>query len=152
MSLKEKIKNDFVEAFRQKDFEKKSVLSMINADIKNAEIELKLRDEGLADDKVIEIIRRNIKQRKDAFDKYKQGDREELALKEQKEIEILKDYLPAELSSEKIKEVVEGVIKENKVRDMSQMGLVMGGVMKELGNQADGSVVREIVTELLQNK
>ncbi|MCK5081208.1 MAG: GatB/YqeY domain-containing protein [Candidatus Moranbacteria bacterium] len=150
MSLKEKIKGDFIEAFRQKDGDKKAVLSMINSDIKNAEIEFKLRDKGLADDKVVEIIRRNIKQRKDAIDKYQQGGREELAEKEQKEMDILKVYLPAELSSEKIREVAEKVVQESNVQDMSQMGMVMGNVMKELKGQVDGNIVRKIVTELLQ--
>lgn len=150
MNLKEKIKGDFIEAFRQKDGDKKAVLSMINSDIKNTEIELKLRDEGLADDKVVEIIRRNIKQRKDAIDKYQQGGREELAEKEQKEMNILKKYLPAELSSEKIREVIKKIVEESDAQDMSQMGMVMGNVMKEFKGQVDGNVVRKIVTELLQ--
>ncbi len=152
MSLKENIKKDFVEAFRQKNTEKKSVLSMLNSEIKNVEISLKLREEGLSDEQVIEVIKRAVKQRKDAVAKYTEGNRPELAEKEQVEIDILKVYLPAELSFEKIKEVVQEVMVKNDIKDASQMGLAMGESMKALQGQADGNVVRKIVMELLQEK
>jgi len=150
MSLKETIKKDFVEAFRNKDLEKKAVLGMINSEIKNAEIELKVREDGLNDEQVLDVIKRGVKQRKDSIAKYQEGGREELAEKEKKELEILQAYLPEELSPEKVREAVEEVLKETGANDMSQMGMVMGSVMKKLDGQADGNVVREIVTELLQ--
>ena len=150
MSLKETIKKDFVEAFRNKDLEKKAVLGMINSEIKNAEIDLKAREEGLNDDQVLDVLKRGVKQRKDAIEKYKAGGRDELAEKEQKELDILKEYLPEELSVEKVQEVAEEVVKEIGAQDMSQMGAVMGAVMKKLQGQADGNLVREIVTKLLQ--
>ena len=152
MSLKEIIKKDFVEAFRQKNVEKKSVLSMLNSEIKNAEIELKIREDGLSDEKVLEIIKRGVKQRKDAINKYTVGERSDLAEKERKELDILKVYLPAELSLDKVEEVVQSVIVETKTQDMSQMGMVMGKVMQKLKGQADGTVVRKIVTKLLQKQ
>jgi len=150
MSLKEKIKEDFLKAFREKDQERKAVLSMINSDIKNAEIETKSREEGLSDEKIIELLKRNVKQRKDAVEKYQAGDREELAQKEQKEIEILKEYLPAELGADEIEKVVKAVIEKTGASDMSKMGMVMGAAMQELKGQADGTVVKDIVTKLLQ--
>lgn len=150
MSLKETIKKDFLEAFRNKDLEKKAVLSMINSEIKNAEIELKNREEGLNDEQVLAVIKKGVKQRKDAIEKYTAGGREELAEKEQKELEILKEYLPAELSLEKIEETVQEVIKETGADDISSMGQVMGETMKRLQGQADGNTVREIVTKFLQ--
>ncbi len=150
MSLKEIIKKDFIEAFRQKNVEKKSVLSMLNAEIKNAEIEFKMREDGLSDEKVLEAIKRGVKQRKDAIDKYKAGGREDLVTKEQQELDILKVYLPAELSLDKIEEAVQSVIAEIKAQDISQLGMVIGKTMQKLEGQADGNVVREIVTKLLQ--
>lgn len=152
MSLKETIKKDFLEAFRQKNADKKSVLSMLNSEIKNAEIDLKVREEGLSDEKVLEVIKRGVKQRKDAIEKFREGGREELAQKEQAEIDILKAYLPAEMGKEQVEEIVKKVIAESGAQDISQMGAVMGKVMQELKGQADGSIVREIVTNLLQKK
>lgn len=150
MSLKETIKKDFIEAFRNKNLVKKSVLSMLNSEIKNAEINLGIREEGLPDEKVLEVIKRGVKQRKDSIAKYTEGGREELAEKEQLELAILKVYLPVELDSEKIRAVVASVIKISGAQDMSQMGAVMGKAMQELKGEADGNVVRDIVTELLQ--
>lgn len=152
MSLKETIKKDFLEAFKNKEAERKAVLSMLNSEIKNAEIELKNREEGLNDDQVIAVIKKNVKQRKDAVEKYQAGGRPELAEKEQKEIEILQQYLPEELSQEKIQEVVEEIIEKTGAQDISEMGKVMGSVMKELQDQADGNIVREIVAKILQKK
>jgi hypothetical protein len=152
MNLKEKIKKDFLEAFKNKEVEKKAVLSMLNSEIKNAEIELKNREEGLNDDQVMVVIKKNVKQRKDAVEKYQAGGRPELAEKEQKEIEILQQYLPEELSQDKIQKVVQEIIEKTGARDMSEMGKVMGLVMKELQGQADGNIVRDMVTEFLQKK
>lgn len=150
MGLKETIKKDFVKAFRNKDSERKSVLSMVNSEIKNAEIELKVREEGLSDEQVIEVIKRKVKQNKDAIEKYKTGGREELAEKEQKELDILKEYLPEEMSSEEIEKVVKEILEESGVNDPSQLGKVMGMAMKRFQGLADGNLVREIATKLLQ--
>ncbi len=150
MSLKETIKKDFLEAFKAKNLEKKSVLSMINSEIKNAEIEFGNREEGLNDSQVLDVIKKAVKQRKDAIEKYESGDRLDLAEKEQKELDILKKYLPEELSSEKIEEIVKKAIEKTGAQDISSMGLVMGEAMKEAKGQADGNVVRELVTKFLQ--
>jgi uncharacterized protein YqeY len=150
MSLKEKIKKDFLEAFRNKELEKKSVLSMLNSEIKNAEIELKVREEGLTDDQTLAVIKKKVKQGKDSVEKYKAGERPELAEKEQKEVEILQQYLPEELGEDEIEKIVKEVIEENKIEDSSKMGMVMGVAMKRLQGQADGNVVRKIASKLLQ--
>jgi hypothetical protein len=150
MSLKETIKKDFVEAFRNKNLDKKGVLSMVNSEIKNAEIEFGNREEGLSDEQVLDVIKKGVKQRRDAIEKYKAGDRVDLVEKEQKELDILKEYLPEELSPEKIEEVVKAVIEKTGAQDISSMGAVMGATMKELKGQADGNLVREIVTKFLQ--
>jgi uncharacterized protein YqeY len=149
MSLKETIKKDFVEAFRNKNLDKKGVLSMVNSEIKNAEIEFGNREEGLSDEQVLDVIKKGVKQRRDAIEKYKAGDRVDLVEKEQKELDILKEYLPEELSPEKIEEVVKAVIEKTGAQDISSMGAVMGATMKELKGQADGNLVREIVAKLL---
>ena len=152
MRLKETIKKDFLEAFRNKDVEKKSVLSILNSEIKNAEIDLGSREEGLSDNDVLVVVKKSAKQRKDSITKYKEGGRPELAEKEALELEILKKYLPAELDSNKIREVVTAVISEIGAQDISEMGSVMSKSMQALRGEADGNIVREITTELLQNK
>jgi len=150
MSLKETIKKDFIEAFRNKDVEKKSVLSILNSEIKNAEIDLGSREAGLSDEEVLIVVKKSAKQRKDSIAKYKDGGRPELAEKELLELEILRNYLPDELDPNKIREVVKSVIAEIGARDISEIGSVMGKAMQALKGEADGNVVREITTELLQ--
>jgi len=150
MSLKETIKKDFLEAFKNKELEKKSVLSILNSEIKNVEIDFKSREEGLNDEQVLTVIKKKVKQGKDSIEKYRIGGRPELAEKEQKEIDILQQYLPEELTEEEVEKIVKEIIKENKIDDPSKIGMAMGSAMKKLQGQADGNIVRKIVNKLLQ--
>lgn len=149
MQLKNKIVEDFKEAFRNGEKEKKTVLSGINSEIKNKEIELGKREKGLNDEEVIQIIKKALKQREDSASQYKEGGRDDLAEKEIKEAEILKNYLPEQMSDEEIEAKVSEIIEKTGARGSEDLGRVMGVAMGELKNSADGNKVREIAQKLL---
>jgi len=149
MGLKQQITEDFKKAFKEKDDEKKSVLSMVSSDIKNKEIELGKREEGLADDEVIAVLQRAIKQRKDSCQQYKDGDRKELAEKEQREIDILSKYLPEQMSDEELEKQIGQIIEKTGAQGSADIGKVMGQAMAVLKGKADGSKVKQIVEKLL---
>src|SRR3989344_2287927 len=106
----------------------------------------------LTTDEVIKILRLEVKRRKEAAKFKKKGGRPELAEKENKEIEIVNKYLPAELSEEIIQQKVGEAIKKTNAASLADMGKVIGLVMKELGASADGAVVSRLAKEELLNK
>lgn len=157
--LLEKIEKDFREALNKKQAERLSVLRMLKTELHNKEINLKARafKDGeeqksqslLTDEIIIEIIQRGVKQRKESIELFKKGKREDLAQKENEELEILSQYLPKQLSDDKIKEVVLRVIEELAASGSRDFGKVMGRVMTEVKGKAEGVKVNQIVKELL---
>src|SRR4030042_2414294 len=110
MSLKEKISGDLIIAMKAGDVVRRDTLRMVDSMIKNAEIEKKKKEEGLADAEVVEVLSRAVKQRRDSVEQYEKGGRRDLADKEKKEIEIISAYLPEQLSEERIREIIKEVI------------------------------------------
>jgi len=147
VSLKEQIDNDLREALKAKDSVKLGTLRMFSAALKNEEIAL--RGKELDDRKMVEVAGREAKKRKEAIESYKKGGRDELAEKEQKELEVLEKYLPQQLSDDKIKEVVQEVVGETGASGASDFGKVMGVVMSKVKGRADGAKVGEVVKEVL---
>lgn len=94
------------------------------------------------------VIKRAVKQRKDSIEQFRKGGREDLAVAEERELGILKQYLPAEIGEEEIRKIAEGKKQELDIEDKSKAGILVGAVMKELKGQADGKVVKEIVESL----
>ena len=129
--------------------EKRDVLRMLDSMIKNTEIEMKKREDGLSDGEVLEVIGKAVKQRKDAMAQYAQGGRPELAEKEAKEVEILMAYLPEQMSEDKVREVVMEIIKQTGATSKADIGRVMGQAMGKLKGQTDGNVVKKIAEENL---
>lgn len=150
MNLKEKIIQDFKKAFKEKNQERKSTLEQVLSEIRNKEIELKKREEGLSDEEVVEVVGRAIKQRKDAMEQYQKGDREDLYEKEKKELEILLQYLPQQLSEEEIRREVIKTIDQLGAKGKEDFGKVMGVVMGKLKGKADGNLVKKVVEESLK--
>jgi uncharacterized protein YqeY len=147
MNLRDKIKNDLKDAMKSGDNITRGVLRLLNSDIKNEEIDQKRE---LEDGVIVEIIKRNVKRRKDSIKQYKKGNRADLADKEKKELVILEKYMPEQMGEEEIRSIVKKVISELKVVGASEFGRVMGAVMKEFGSKADGNVVSRIVKEELK--
>lgn len=101
------------------------------------------------DDDVIEVIGREVKKRNEAIELYKKGGRDELAEKEQKELEILKAYLPEQLSEDEVRKLVEETISQTGASSMKEMGKVMGSLMPKVKGRADASLVSNLVREQL---
>lgn len=142
MSLQENIDSDIVSSMKSKDEETVSVLRMLKSAIHNFQIASKKEPQ---DADIVGVIQEQIKSRKDSIGLYRKGNRQELADKEQKEIEILSKYLPEQMSEDDISAVVKKAVAETDATSIQDMGKVMGKVMPELKGKADGSMVSEVV-------
>ena len=107
------------------------------------------KESELSDEKIIEVIASEIKKRKDAIALYEKGNRQELADKEQKEIEILKKYLPEQLSAEELRKLVAESIAKTGATEIKDMGKVMADLMPKVKGKAEGSEISKIIKELL---
>jgi hypothetical protein len=160
--LKEKIQSDLKEAMKARNELVLSTLRMVATALTTAEI-IKER-KALTEEEVMGVLKREVKQRQDAITDYKKGGREDLAKKEKDEIVILQKYLPAAMSEEKVRTIVEKVMQELQItpvkRDPSSpaasqddalrhFGKVMKAVMAESKGRADGAMVSKMVKELL---
>lgn len=148
--LKQKILEDLKSAMKAGDTAKRDTLRMLDSMVKNSEIEKKKREEGLSDEEVQEVIARAIKQRKDSAAQYVSGGREDLAQKENTEIEILSVYMPAQLSEQEARAEVLKIIAEVGAVSKSEIGKVMGKAMTELKGKVDGNLVKKIAEEELK--
>ncbi|MDP1854299.1 MAG: GatB/YqeY domain-containing protein [Candidatus Omnitrophota bacterium] len=149
--LEEKILGDYKQAMKDKDALKVSVLSFLRASLKNAAIDK--RKDILSDEEVIAVIKKQVKQRQDSIEQFKQGGRLDLYEKEIKEKEVLESYLPVQLSEEQIRVIINEVIASpGTVLSIAEMGKVMKEVMAKAGSAADGKLVSNLVREALQKK
>jgi uncharacterized protein YqeY len=144
--LKSQIEQEVKEALKAGDQTRLSVLRLLLAAIKNEEI---TKNKELAPEEEIAIVFRQVKQRREAAEAYRKGNREDLAQKEEVEIEILNNYLPQQLTEEKVREIVSEVIEALPETDKGNFGKVMGAVMARVKGQTDGNTVSRIVRETL---
>jgi len=152
--LKQQIQTASMEALKSGDSFTLGVLRMLLASIQTKEKDKKFKEkiEGeaqLTDEQVLEVISSEIKKRKDAIALYNQGNRPELAERESKEIEVLKKYLPEQLSAEELKKIVAESIATTGAKEMRDMGKVMADLNPKIKGKADGGEVSKIVKELL---
>lgn len=145
--LIDKIKSDLLQAQRDQDSFKLSVLRMAVAAIKNKEIELKT---SLNDDQIIASLQSQKKQRLDSIEAFNKGGRGELAQKEQEEIDILNEYLPEQMREEELESIVKDTIKELNAGP-SDIGRVIGAVLKKTSGRTTGDQVAPLVKKLLTN-
>lgn len=147
MTLKEKLTNDFKDAMKAKDEVKKNTVNFVRAAIKQYEVDnrAELDDEG-----VLAILTKQVKMRKDALADFEKAGRTDLLESYNKEIEILKSYLPEQMSFEKIAEVVKATAMDMGIEGGKQnMGRLMGAVMPKVKGLADGNAVKKAVQEFL---
>ncbi|MDD5043959.1 MAG: GatB/YqeY domain-containing protein [Candidatus Omnitrophica bacterium] len=145
--LEEKILNDYKEAMKNKDAVKSSVLSFLRSEMMNAAIDK--RKKVLDDSEVVVVIKKQIKQHQDSIEQFEKGNRQDLVEKEKKELEVLKSYLPEQLSPEAVREMVKEVITSLGAQGMKDMGKVMKEATAKLGGKADGKMVSDIVRQEL---
>ena len=147
MSLQDKIQSDMADAMRGKEALKLGVLRMMKSAVKNKEIE---KMKPLEEPEVFAVFNSLVKQRKDSVEQFRKGGREELAQKEEAEIRIIEQYLPAGASDDEILSAVEGAIQETGATSQKDMGKVMKATLARLaGKTADGSKVSQMVKEKL---
>ncbi len=146
MSLVDSIRKDMFLASKEGFVEKSDILKMALASIKNAEIE---KGDSLDDSEIEKILRKEVKKIKDSIEQFEKMGRVDLLEKEKKQLDVLNSYLPELLSDEEVENIVRRKVEELGVKDMREMGKVMGAVMQELNGKADGTVVRNIVQSLL---
>jgi len=165
MSLKEQIQQDLNSAIKGKKKIEVSTLRMLNAQILNKEKEKRykitkaepeltekelVKKSQLTDEEVIEVISSEVKKRKESILEFEKGERQDLAEKEKKEIEVLNKYLPEQLSEEEIKKLVKEAIEKVGATELKDMGKVMQELMPQIKGKVDGTTVSKIVKELLQ--
>ena len=150
MELIERIQKEYIQAVKEKDEIKASVLNMIKSQIKYKEIELKGLGKALQEGDLIEIIRKEIKKREEAIEMYLQGGREDLANKEKKELEVLKQYLPKVPDIEEIEKEIDKIIEEVSAKDKKDFGKVMKAAMEKFKGIVDGDKIKEIVQKKLK--
>ncbi len=146
MSLKDRLTNDFKEAMKAHDEIRKNTINLARAAIKQIEVDTRVE---LDEQGIIEILTKQVKLRKDALSDFEKAGRTDLIEAYNKEIEILEQYLPAQLTEEEIKEIVLQTKEELGVVDKSGMGKLMGAVMPKVKGRADGNAVRSIVQSVL---
>lgn len=142
----EKITKDLTEAMKAKDTFRTSVLRMLKSALKNEEINKK---SPLTDDEVLAIIKKQVKTRKDSMNEYVSYNRMDLADSLQKEIDILNEYLPEELSDEELEKIVKETITKVKAESIKQMGMVIKTISSEYGARCDMAKVSKLVKERL---
>lgn len=144
--LTNKINEDLTPALKSGDSFTVGVLRFLNASLHNKAIEKrgKGQPEELTDDEVIDVLQKEVKKRQDAVALYKQGNRPELAEKEEKEITVIQKYLPAQMSREQVETEVTRILSGS---NPNNLGEAMKAVMAELKGKADGKVISEIIKQ-----
>jgi uncharacterized protein len=148
MLITERIEKDFILAYKNKESEKVAVLRMIKAALKNKQVELKRE---LSDAEALDILIREVKQRQESIRQFSQAGRDDLSLKEQNELGIVKSYLPSPLTPDEMKHIAAQLIAELHVKDMKDMGQVMKIITQRYSGQTDGRVLSAIVREMLSS-
>lgn len=144
--LKEKLMEDLKTAMREKNEIQKNTVTMIKAAVLQIEKDKQVQ---LDDNQILEIIAKEAKKRKDALVEFEKSGREDLVNQTKEELEIIKAYLPAELSREELEKIVTEVIQEVGAVDMKDMGKVMQAVKAKTTGRADGKTINEIVKSKL---
>ena len=145
--LKEKLLEDLKQAMKEKNLNRKNVVQMVRAAILQVEKDKAIE---VTDEQIVEIIAKEAKKRKDSLADYQKGGREDLVAQIEEEIAVLEEYLPKQLSKEKIEEKVKAIIQKTNASSMKDMGMVMKEAKQEIGAAADGKMISDVVKSLLQ--
>ena len=144
--LKEKLMEDLKEAMRSKNEIKKNTVQMVRAAILQIE-----KDKGIQveDDRILEIIAKEVKSKRDALQDFEKAERQDLIDQTNQEIEVLQQYLPKQLSREEIKVELEKIIAEIGATTMKEMGVIMKEAKAKMGASADGKTINEVAKEIM---
>jgi uncharacterized protein len=146
MSLIEEIDEELKDAMRARDAERRDTLRLILHALKSSQKELQ---RPLSEEEELQVLQRERKRRIEAAEAFRTGGREEQAAAEERELEVLEEFMPEPLAEDEIEEIVDDVIAEVGATRMADLGRVMADVMPQIAGRADGSQVSQIVREKL---
>lgn len=146
MSRIETIEGELREAMKAREAERRDALRLILNALKGSEKELQ---RPLSEDEELQVLQRERKRRVEAAEAFRAGGREEQAASEERELAVLEEFMPSQLSEHEIEEIVDDAIAEVGATSMADLGRVMADVMPQVAGRADGSVVSQIVREKL---
>jgi len=146
MSLKETLMEEFKTAMRNKEKLKKDVLMMARAAVKQKEVDTR---QELSDDDIVDILAKQIKQKRDSIEDFKKANRDDLVDQARADIAILEVYMPEQLTEEEIETIVKEAIIATNAQTMKDMGKVMGAIMPKVKGKADGTIVNQLVKKHL---
>lgn len=142
----ERIQGDLKDALKAKDKERLDTLRLLLAEIKNEKIRAGAE---VDDDAFARLVRKAVKQRKDSAEQYRQGDRAELAAKEEREAEILGAYLPQQVGEDEIRQAIEQLVAAEGLEGPRAIGPVMKAMLARFGGAADGKTIHRIARQVL---
>ena len=153
MDLRTRINTSIKQAMRDKDSARLSTLRLVNAAIKDRDIAARGEgnDDGVADDEVLAILGKMVKQRKDTAKTYEEGGRLDLAERELAEIEVIEEFLPRRLSDAEVAKAVDTAVKDTGASSIRDMGRVMGALKSKYTGQMDFGAVGPMVKDRLSN-
>lgn len=148
--LTEQLNQDLKEAMRARDKVRLRTIRLLRAALLEKEIaERRGGKAELSEEQVMAVLQKQAKQRRDSMEQFENAGREDLAVTEREELEVIKEYLPEQLSEDEIRKEVEAIVADVQASSMKDMGRVMGPAMQRLRGKADGKVVQSLVRELL---
>jgi len=147
MPLQEKLMEDLKASMKSKEKVRKNVVTLVRAAIKQREVDERIE---LDDTDIIDIIAKQIKQKKDSIKDFEKGNRQDLVDLTNEEIKILLDYLPPQLSNEELDSIVKDAIEQTGAQTKKDLGKLMALIMPKVKGKADGTQVNQIVAKYLQ--
>lgn len=146
MSLKDKLADDLKSAMKDKNTVRKNVVQMVRAGVLQIEKDKKIT---LDDDGVLEVIAKQLKQRRDSLPDYEKSGREDLISELKSEMDVLMEYLPKQLTREELEVIVKEAVESTGASSVKDMGKIMSAVMPKTKGRADGKIINEIAKSLL---
>ena len=147
MTLKEKLLEDLKSSMKNKDTVRKNAITMIRAAIKQKEVDERVE---LRDEDIVDIISKQLKEKRNVIEDFKKANRQDLVELTEREIEVLLEYMPKQLTDEELEEIVRQTIEDVNATSAKDIGLVMKSVMPKVKGKADGERVNKIVRQLLK--
>ena len=146
MSLIAEVEEELKEAMRARDAERRGALRLILNALRSTQKEL---GRPLKEEEELQVLQRERKRRLEAAEGFRSGGREEQAVKEERELEVLEEFMPEPLSEEELERIVDDTIAETGATSLRDLGRVMADVMPQVAGRADGSPVSQLVREKL---
>lgn len=153
MNLRNVIEDDYKKSIKERDQQKTNTLRLIKSAIKDKDISTRSgsNQEGITDAEILSLLINLIKQRKDSIEQFQKANRNDLILNEQNEINVINIYLPQQKSEEETKNIVSDVIQSNDLRNIKDMGKLMGLIKNKYAGEVDMGLVGKIAKSKLRN-